>query len=864
MTTTLEINGKRVQVDDSFRNLSPEEQEATVQEIAQSMGMSQDGPNMAERFLGQAARSVGGVLDAVTAPGQALGAAINERVYREPGHNTPDLQRTQPTGRAVTDALVDAEIASPNEPEGPLEMAGKGAGDALAAFAPILGTLNQMRAGSGMAASLADDLYRSMATKLGLASEVTAGAAFNAAETAAEDAGAGQGVSNLAGLGAATAIGAGTQALGFTPLALAVKGYRAARQALTPMTEAGAREEAAARIEELVGTERMRELAGQINPRDEFGRTAAEQTGDPNMIGLQRAAMAEDPELRARLESRRADTERSILEAVRAQGGDPMDARTFFRKRLSQFKTRLRDSADRALAAGDEAVEGMRPDRTEGDMSSAVVEKLKSELAKWRDEERQLWGSIPDSEVVDVSGIRDAAEELVNSNSKYQSQDVPSVITQFLKENAAEEFDEDDIAGLMARVFGEDGVDGTPKETARDLFGLYSELRRVSRVARSGDTQNRNQARIADGVADAIMEELDKLPAAAEARAYTRALNETFYTGAPGKLLARTAQTVERIPPETALNRTVGRGGEGGAVDARGITNAAPDAQNDVQGYLTGQFVDRIMDPQGKFTPARASAWLRQNQAVLRDNPDLREEFQAALKDRQSAQAFAVRAEARQKLATEGPIQSVANDVPEKAIHTILGAINPAKAAKSIKNAGAKDPSGKALDGVKGAFTDYLTQDARRLPAIVGDPKMEAALREIFTLEELSRIKMLSAAMARFEDAGAPVGEVINSPTNKIIDMVVRIAAAKTATQMHPGGNAGVDLQTAQMASQRAKEWLGRLTNDKARQIIKDAIEDPELMRTLMMSAPGPKLPKKAQSKLAPYLVGAAVAQDEE
>lgn len=39
--TTLEINGKRVQVDDSFKSLSPEEQQRTVDEIAAQMGLMQ-------------------------------------------------------------------------------------------------------------------------------------------------------------------------------------------------------------------------------------------------------------------------------------------------------------------------------------------------------------------------------------------------------------------------------------------------------------------------------------------------------------------------------------------------------------------------------------------------------------------------------------------------------------------------------------------------------------------------------------------------------------------------------------------------------------------------------------------------------
>lgn len=39
--TTLNINGRRVRVDDSFRSLSPEEQNATVEEIAKSLGAQQ-------------------------------------------------------------------------------------------------------------------------------------------------------------------------------------------------------------------------------------------------------------------------------------------------------------------------------------------------------------------------------------------------------------------------------------------------------------------------------------------------------------------------------------------------------------------------------------------------------------------------------------------------------------------------------------------------------------------------------------------------------------------------------------------------------------------------------------------------------
>ncbi|MFD1157914.1 hypothetical protein [Roseovarius aestuarii] len=50
---------------------------------------------------------------------------------------------------------------------------------------------------------------------------------------------------------------------------------------------------------------------------------------------------------------------------------------------------------------------------------------------------------------------------------------------------------------------------------------------------------------------------------------------------------------------------------------------------------------------------------------------------------------------------------------------------------------------------------------------------------------------------------------------------------------MHSGG-AGESLQIANMASGRAKQFLQSLTNDRARQILVDAVEDPELMKVLL------------------------------
>ncbi|MEM1076478.1 MAG: hypothetical protein AAGI36_18615 [Pseudomonadota bacterium] len=90
-----------------------------------------------------------------------------------------------------------------------------------------------------------------------------------------------------------------------------------------------------------------------------------------------------------------------------------------------------------------------------------------------------------------------------------------------------------------------------------------------------------------------------------------------------------------------------------------------------------------------------------------------------------------------------------------------------------------------------------------------------------------------------------------------MIEIVVRIAAAKHGGAMG-GGTMGSSIQTANIFSERARTMLRNLTNDRARQLLMDAVEDPELFKTLLRSPKAVSLSEPAQSRLAPYLIGAA------
>lgn len=71
---TLTINGRKVTVDDSFRNLSPEQQDATVNEIAGTLGMSRGEPEPQPDGGGYGRQAFSGLMEGATG---ALGAPVD-------------------------------------------------------------------------------------------------------------------------------------------------------------------------------------------------------------------------------------------------------------------------------------------------------------------------------------------------------------------------------------------------------------------------------------------------------------------------------------------------------------------------------------------------------------------------------------------------------------------------------------------------------------------------------------------------------------------------------------------------------------------------------------------------------------------
>lgn len=858
--TTLNIEGRTVKVSDDFLSMTPEQQNATVDEIAQSLRISaqpkREGmmPNV-NRGIADAA---GGLVDFINP-------------FDEPHSLNPFPSGTGSAKTGIKRGMeaIGIDVAE-NEPQTMGESFARGSGEAAAALFPVAKGLQALKGAGGAVGQFADDAYRALASYVGVGSEVVAGGVSEAARDATREAGGNELTQNLVGMLAPMSIpAAGAAVKGAAGLAgevsLVGTAARGAAAAVAPYTKMGAKGVATRRMKELAGgEERAAELAARIGGENPLKLTPAQQTGDPNMMGIE-ALAAEEPNLRVALDNRRTATSEAMRSEFEGAGGDVADAQAFFRQRRAQFKADLEGRVDEALKAADTRLSAIRSRQAESDLSKDAVRAIDNAYSEARLEERDLWAAIDRNTEVPTGRAKQAAETAIAETPFAQRFDIPRAVRDIVEN---------------PEVYGD-------AATVREMHGAYSELRQVSRAERAKPEPNNNLIRIADTVAEAILEDMGAFDGSSvvgrqinEARAFSAQMHEVFDQGAVGRITQRKRSGENRVEPEAALDATVGRGGSQGVADAARISRAGGDpADYAVEQYLASQFNARAFKPTGEFSEAGAKSWLANNRELVARFPSLRKEIDGAVGQRVSAEELSRRVATRIKAAENERLSAMARFTggqAEQAIRAVFDAQNPTRAARSLVNAARKDTSGKALAGLKAVFSDHLiksamktrgselTADANALNAALNDPKTASAMRQIFTSEEISRFRYVARELAKSQTEPANVGRSVSGATPpRWLQMAAQIAGAKFGTQM-AGGNAGVSLQAAALGSNRVRDMVQRLTADRASQMITDAITDPDLFKALLTQTGSVQSEKRVIPYLLPYIIGGAGAGADE
>ena len=153
---TLNIEGRRVKVDPSFRTLTPEEQQKAVKEIAASIGVR--GPNVMGNVNQGIAESVGGLADYLNP-------------FDRPHALNPFPQGTGSAQAGIETGMDAAGIRrAAGDPRSGVESFARGAGQAAGALVPAGATARALSGASGLVGRVAGDASRTINTAAGTAS----------------------------------------------------------------------------------------------------------------------------------------------------------------------------------------------------------------------------------------------------------------------------------------------------------------------------------------------------------------------------------------------------------------------------------------------------------------------------------------------------------------------------------------------------------------------------------------------------------------------------------------------------------------------------------------------------------------------
>ena len=790
---------------------------------------------------------------------------------------------------------------SDEAPEGFLENVAYGTGAGASALAPVGVGAKVLQGAGGLVGQIAQKVAPQLATKGGVAAELGAAAGSSAASGAAREAGYSPTVQQIAGLvagigapltapivGRAAGRGAmttGTKALDaaeyisapFPLVGPLVKSTRklakGATKTLAANTKSGKRAAATERLQELVGGKDRAFAAAERSEASQntLGLSPAQRTGDEALIALERATMQSDPAFAERITRQMFESDEMVRKAIQSSG-DVRDTQAFVAQRQAEFGQKIDEYIGAAEASARKKIPASGADPMQS--SNIVAGELRRAQKLAKEQQTMLWSKIPKATEVNMSETRDIAKSMIDDLNVYNMKDVPSEVTSFLK-----------------------SANTSTVQKVGEMNTLSSKLRETARNAMSGESINANKARIANEVAESINRNFDKISPDNEvnalivdARAFTREMNKKFSEGTVGRLLKRGTRGDDRIDPELTLQKTMGQGGDVAAIAERDISTAlaggagADTARNATAEYLRSQFKRKVFSGD-KYSETSAVNFVNDNKALLDKFPEIRTEVQASINSQSDLVSQSARAKAISSEVSSGEPAKFAASSADKSLDAVFNSDSPTKAMSSLVATAKKDKTGKALAGLKSAVGDKLLSNVTRALSktrgggIEGAPQVETGalnlsrylsddgfmrvISQVYSKPELSRLKVMAKELENVDRSrlSSETGSSLDAiAPNAMVSTIARVVGAKLGARIASTTFKG-DIQTPAIFASKLQGIVGSLANDKPAQLIKDALENPELFKDLLRGVKSQKDLNRMERTLAPYLAGTLTEQ---
>lgn len=594
-------------------------------------------------------------------------------------------------------------------------------------------------------------------------------------------------------------------------------------------------------------------LDGEFVP----GLTVAGKARSEGLANLTAAVNKQLDDADKFLEKSNALTNENITKAIKSFGKDPDKSAQFFDEAQQNLSKQLDERLQIAAARAETKIAKLAPDADIEQVNRIAAQEIDKAFTASRAQEAKLYKNIPVDAVVPTGNAKSAFLGFKSELSQAEIDDLPDV---------------------AKKLLGDKGLGNLT--TIKEMRGLQSKLREVARNSRAGDTPNFSKARIADGIANAITDDIANAQggeavsgAVRVAVDFSREQAKKFKQGTVGSLLGYTKQGSARVPEGLFLDKSLGlpKGKSREAFDDIMKASDSPEVRGAIDDYIKNRFV-RSTELNGEFSPRRAEIFINNNEEILKRLPEVKQELIAA-KDAANLTDFRLRQKNRVDLIN--PKNSRATlfiqKGPQEAFQQVLSSRSPKLETQKLVNLAKKDTTGEALEGLKASFSDVLYQKARTGEFITGsklsetlkDPKTREVMDQLFTPAEKGRWKTIerTAKALDIQRAAKSSGEVLDDKPSAIMTKLAGFMGAAYGSSISRRMGVG----TIQIPGQTADAFREMLKKgiDPAQRLIIEAVQDEKLFKDVLMSPlVNGKLNKKATRTLNAWL--ATTLEDEE
>lgn len=594
-------------------------------------------------------------------------------------------------------------------------------------------------------------------------------------------------------------------------------------------------------------------LDGEFIP----GLTVAGKARSEGLANLTAAVNKQLDDADKFLEKSNVTTNENIAKAIKSFGDDPDKSAKFFEEAQKNLSRQLDERLQIAAARAETKIARLAPDADIEQVNRIAAQEIDKAFTASRAQEASLYKNIPVNAVVPTGNAKSAFLSFKSELSQAEVDDLPDV---------------------AKRLLGEKGLGNLT--TIKEMRGLQSKLREVARNSRAGDTPNFSKARIADGIANAITDDIANAQggeavsgAVKIAVDFSREQAKKFKQGTVGSLLGYTKQGAARVPEGLFLDKSLGlpKGKSREAFDDIMKATDSPEVKGAVDDYIKNRFI-RSTEVNGEFSPRRAEIFINNNEEILKRLPEVRQELIAA-KDAASLTDFRLRQKNRVDLINPKNSRTTLfiQKGPQEAFQQVLSSRSPKIETKKLVNMANKDTTGEALQGLKAAFSDVIYQKSRtgefisgsKLSETLNDPKTIAVMEQLFTPAEKGRWKTIqrTAKALDIQRLAKSSGEILDDKPSAIMMKIAGFMGAAYGA----GVSKRMGVGTIQIPGQMADSFREALKKgiDPAQRLIIEAVQDEQLFKDVLMSPlVNGKLSKKATRTLNAWL--ATTLEEEE